>query len=229
MKEFEEIKRNLPNQPFSRELVCFIVFGSNVVNNNTNRMPDDIDVCIVVKNRTADLKQISAYIFSKFKKPDFRIYILDEINNNLNFVDVGIGVFAIEYFANGVTLYGENIFIEKQKLINKKKLKDSYLNKIFEYILRIRVAYLSKNVTQEYKMWHIDKYAIRLLIDILLYRGHIIYSDLKNFTKTNIYDLGRKHKIIKKDRKINFDDLENMYELFSEINQNVVRFHSKLS
>lgn len=228
MKEdFLNIQNDLPNQLFAKDLSCFIVFGSNVVNNNTGRIPDDVDVCVVVKNREADLEGITKYIFSSFKKPDFRIYFKDEIDSNLNFVDVGIGVFAMEYFATGLTLYGENIFVEKLETLDKEKLKESYLNKIFEYILRIRVNYLSPNFTEDEKHRHIDKYVLRLSIDILLYRGHIVYSELKTLSKNEIFDLCREHGIINKYRELNFEDSEEMYNLFNEINMNVIKFHTE--
>lgn len=226
-EEFTNVQNNLPKQSFADDISCFIVFGSNVVNNNTGRIPDDIDVCVVVKNRQADLDGITKYIFSSFKKPDFRIYFQDEIDSNLNFVDVGIGVFAMEYFAAGLTLYGENIFVEKLETVDKEKLKEAYLNKIFEYILRIRVNYFSPNFTPEQKKRHIDKYVLRLSIDILLYREHIVYSDLKTLTKNEIFDLCRQHGIINKYREIDFENIEDIYDLFNEINIGVVKFHSE--
>lgn len=224
--DFENVKLKLPDQPFSKDIVCFIVFGSSVTNHTMGMIPDDVDVCVVAKNRNADLLQISDFIFSSFKKPDFRIYFQDEINSNLPFMDVGIGVFAMEYFASGISLFGENIFIEKLSKISKSKLRESYLNKIFEYIIRIRVAYISKNFTHEYKMWHLRKYIIRLLIDILLYNGHIIYTDLKRLSKYDIIDLCKKYRILKKESVIDFENLENMWALFQEINLYVVGYHT---
>lgn len=225
-KDFESVKKNLPIQPFAKDLVCFVVFGSSVVNNNMGKVPDDVDICVVANNRETDLRQISQFIFASFKNPDFRIYFKDEIDSNLQFVDIGIGVFAMEYFANGIALFGENIFIKKLSTISKSKLKESYLNKIFEYIIRIRVAYITKTSTYAYKMWHIHKYVIRLLIDILLYNGYIVYNDLKKLTKYEIIDLCKKYRIIKKDTAIDFDNLEKMYELFQEINLYVVNAHT---
>lgn len=226
-KDFDGVKNNLLNQSFSKDLTCFIVFGSSVVNHNMGKVPDDVDICIVVNNRGADLHQISEFIFTSFKKPDFRIYFQDEIDSNLQFMDIGVGVFAMEYFANGTVLFGENIFIKKLSEVSRSKLKESYLNKIFEYILRIRVVYISKNINYEYKMWHIHKYVMRLLIDILLYHDYITYNNLKKLTKHKIIDLCRTRKIIKKDAIANFDDLEKMYELFQEINLYVVNVHAK--
>lgn len=224
--DFIKVKNDLPNQSFAKDLVCFICFGSSVVNNNMGKIPDDVDVCLVLNNRATDLHIISNFIFSSFEKPDFRIYFQDEVNSNLPFVDKGVGVFAAEYFANGISLYGENIFIRKSKELSRKKLKASYLNKIFEYIVRIREAHVSKNSTEEYKMWHIHKYIIRISVDILLYEGIIKYDELKNLTKYEIVKLSKKNGIVKEETFVDFDSLDNMYELFKEINLYVVNYHT---
>lgn len=225
--DFESVKQKLPEQLFAKDIVCFIVFGSSVTNHTMGMVPDDVDVCVVVKNRDADLLQISDFIFSCFKKPDFRVYFQDEIDSDLPFMDVGIGVFAMEYFASGVSLFGKNIFIEKLSKISRRKLRESYLNKIFEYIIRIRVAYISQNSTHEYKMWHLRKYIIRLSIDILLYNGHIVYADLKKLSKYDIINLCKKYGIIKTESGVDFENLENMYVLFQEINLYLVHDHSR--
>lgn len=224
--EFIKVKYDLPNQSFVKDLVCFICFGSSVVNNNMGKIPDDIDVCVVVNNRVADLHAISEFIFLSFNKPDFRIYFQDEIDSKLPFMDKGVGVFAAEYFANGISLYGENIFIRKSKELSRKKLKESYLNKIFEYIIRIREVHVSKNSTEEYKIWHIHKYVIRLSIDILLYEGAIKYDELKHLTKYKIVELCKKKGIVRGETLVDFDDADKMYELFREINLYVVRYHT---
>ena len=225
-KDFENVIKDLQIQPFTKDLVCFIVFGSSVVNHNMGKTPDDVDVCVVMSNREANLHQVSEFIFGSFEKPDFRIYFQDEIESNLQFMDKGVGVFAIEYFANGVTLFGQNIFINKLPTIDKAKLKESYLNKIFEYIIRIRGVYVSRNLTHEYKIWHIHKYVIRLAIDILLYNDYISYGHLRNLTKYDIIDLCKRYGIIKKDTNVDFDNLVKMYELFKEINLYIVNFHT---
>ncbi len=205
-EEFIKVKNDLPNQSFAKDLVCFICFGSSVVNNNMGKIPDDIDVCVVVNSRLADLHEVSEFIFKNFKKPDFRIYFQDEIDSRLSFMDKGVGVFAMEYFANGTSLYGENIFSRKSKELSRKKLKESYLNKIFEYIIRIREVHISKNSTEEYKMWHIHKYVIRLSIDILLYEGIIKYGDLKHLTKFEIIKYCKKNGIIQDETKVDFEE-----------------------
>ena len=39
--DFESVKINLPSQPFAKDLVCFIVFGSSVVNYNMSKSPSE--------------------------------------------------------------------------------------------------------------------------------------------------------------------------------------------
>ncbi len=223
---FERVEGELPNQPFAKDVVSFIVFGSSVFNANRSRKPDDVDVCVVVRDRTTDLKPVADYIFTVFEKPDFRIYFLDEVNSDLHFMDKGVGVFALEYFSHGRCLYGENIFIDKLKTAEKQRLKDSYLHKIFEYIIRIREAQIAKTSTPEYKSWHINKYIIRLLIDILLYNSYVTYADMKKMSPQEVVDMCKQHNIIRQDAEANFDDSEKMYGLFQEINNYVVAAHS---
>ncbi len=225
-KSFEAVKEELPLESFAKDLTSFIVFGSSIFN-YMGKAPDDVDVCVVVNNREADLQKISDYIFDSFAKPDFRIYFQDEVESNLSFMDKGIGVFAAEYFASGISLYGENIFVKKLKSINKRSLRQAYLNKIFEYIIRIRVAYFSRNSTPEYKMWHTLKYVIRLSIDILLFEGHIKYSDLSKVSKYSIIDLCKKYGIVRKETPVDFDSVEDLYSLYCEINKYVVSYHTK--
>lgn len=225
-KDFEAVRKELPLQSFASDITCFIVFGSSVVNYNMGKAHDDVDVCVVVNDRSADLDQVSNYIFDSFKKPDFRIYFKDEVDSNLPFMDKGVGVFAAEYFANGVSLFGENVFIEKLNQISKIKMKEAYLNKIFEYIIRIREVYISRISSDEYRMWHTFKYVIRLSIDILLYENRIVYSDLKKLSKHDIVNLCKKYSIIRNETKVDFDDLKNLYELFKEINLYIVNCHT---
>lgn len=225
-KSFKKTIDALPKQTFTKDLTCFIVFGSSVSNNVMEAKPGDVDVCVVVKNRNADLHAIVDFIFSQFKEPDFRIYFEDEVKSDLQFMDKGVGWFALEYFAHGIVLYGENIFIKKLATVDRARLKESYLNKIFEYIIRIREAYISKNSSNTYRLWHLRKYLIRLLIDILLYRDHIRYGDLAHLSKIDIINLGKKYTILGSKTTVDFNNLESMYGAYREINEHVVAHHS---
>lgn len=227
-ESFEKIGDLLPKQFFATDIECFLVFGSSVVNNTMGNSPQDVDVCVVVRNRTADLQSITEFIFKYFPGPDYRIYFLDELNSSLPFMDKGVGVFAMEYFADGVSLYGENIFINLLKNVDKNRLKESYLNKIFEYVIRIREVKHSLAYDGKYKLWHIHKYSMRLIIDILLYNEIIQYQDLKKNTKFELFELAKKFNIIPSDTVINFDSSISLYQLFDNVNLYLVNSHKAI-
>ena len=220
--EFSLVKELLAKQPFSKDLVCFIVFGSSVVNSNMGNAPQDVDVCVVVKNRNADLQSITEFIFKCFPGPDYRIYFQDEIDSRLPFMDKGVGVFAMEYFANGMSLFGDNIFINKLNEIDKNKIKESYLNKIFEYVVRIREVRYSLSFDGKYRFWHIHKYIIRLIVDILLYKGIISYKELTHKSKHDLLELSKINGIVSKDTVVNFDSSVSLYALYDEVNMYLV-------
>jgi len=223
---FDPIRLKLLNQKFLKDLDCFIIYGSSIKNVNFAHKPDDTDICIVANNRDIDLELLSEFIFDNFENPDFRVYFRDEVNSNLDFVEIGVGIFSLEYFANGFSLYGENVFKEKVSKMQKNKYIESHLNKIFEYFLRIRREYMSKNNTYEYKRRYVCKYVIRLLRSILLSGGHATYVQLQNITKEQVVDLSKKVGVIRLDFKVNFDSTKELYNLFQEINEYVVRKYS---
>ena len=216
--DFTTVKDLIPKQPFASDLISFIVFGSSVANSNTMSEPQDVDVCVVVRDRSADLQCITEFIFKCFPGPDYRIYFLDELQSGLPFMDKGVGVFALEYFADGLSLYGENIFINLLKDTNKEKLEESYLNKIFEYVIRIREVRHSLAYDGKYKLWHIHKYIIRLIIDILLYKDIFSYTELKSKTKFDLLEAAREQGFFQKELNVNFDSSSSLYLLYEQIN-----------
>lgn len=223
---FASIAEDIASQPFAPDVESFIVFGSNIWNQVMGATPGDTDICIVVNNRDTDLERITDFLFSRFTNPDYRIYFKDEVESDLQFMDKGVGVLALEYFSLGTVLYGENIFIEKLKRVNRAQLKESYLNKIFEYIVRIREAHFSKRNSIEYKHWHINKYIVRLLIDLLLYYDYISYPSLQHLTKQDIIERAKQAGILSQNTVVDFEDTHKLYAVFEEINKWVVAAHT---
>ena len=223
---FGAIRSKLLNQKFIKDIECFVLYGSSVKNINFDSKPDDTDICIVVNNRGMDLELLSEFIFDNFENPDFRVYFKDEVNSNLDFVEIGVGIFSLEYFANGFSFYGKNIFKDKMSKVEKSKYIESHLNKIFEYFLRIRREYMSKKNTYEYKRRYVSKYVIRLLRSILLSSDYTTYMQLQNLTKEQIVDFSKEARIIRNDFKVNFDSTKELYNLFEEINEYVVKKYS---
>lgn len=223
--DFETVKKLLSTQSFASDLECFIVFGSSVVNNTAINNPEDVDVCIVVRSRESDLQSITEFVFKCFPGPDYRIYFLDELGSQLPFMDKGVGLFAMEYFANGISLWGENIFVKLLETADREKIRESYLNKIFEYVIRIREVKYSLAHDGKYKLWHIHKYSVRLVIDILLYNGILKYENLKDKTKMDLFNMARDLGVFPEGFVVNFDSSNSLYELFDYINLYLVDEH----
>lgn len=223
---FKQIRQKLLQQKFIKDIECFILYGSCIKNVNFSRKPDDTDICIVANNRHIDLELVAEFIFDNFENPDFRLYFKDEIDSKLDFVEIGVGTFSLEYFAHGFSLYGKNSFQEKIENVDKGKYIASHLNKIFEYFLRIRREYMSKKNTYEYKRRYVSKYVIRLLRSILLATGITTYIQLQNLTKEQIVGIAKEAGIVRKDFIVNFDSTKELFSLFEEINEYVIRKYS---
>lgn len=220
--KFSQITAALEMQLFSKDISCFLVFGSGVFH-TSGTSPQDTDVCVVVKNRNADLQSITEFIFKHFNGPDYRIYFEDEVFSSLPFMDKGVGTFSLEYFSDGICLHGNNIFVEKLNSIDEYSLKQSYLNKIFEYIIRIREVRYSLVHDGKYKLWHIQKYLSRLIIDMLLYKNIIKYKDIKKYTRPDILTLAQTNNFFDKSIKIDYDSSNNLYLIYEQINEYLIR------
>ncbi len=223
---FRQIREKLLQQKFIKDIECFILYGSCIENVNFGIKPDDTDICIVANNRHVDLELVTEFIFDNFENPDFRVYFKDEVDSKLDFVEVGVGVFALEYFAHGFSLYGENPFKKKIKNVDKDKYTASHLNKVFEYFLRIRREYMSKKNTYEYKRRYVSKYVVRLLRSIMLATGLATYTQLQNITKEQIVNVAKGAGIVREDFVVNFDSTKELYHLFEEINEYVIKKYS---
>lgn len=215
--EIEKIKKDLAAQPFVDKIVTFLLYGSAVNNVSRERTIHDTDICIVLKDRETDLRIIADFLFDHFKEPDYTIYYKDEIDSSLPFRDRGVGWFAIEFFANGVLICGENIFQDKLKALNLADYRLSHLEKIFEYTLRIRNKYTDRNLNHNEKLRYMNKYVTRLLREILLFNGFSTYMTLENMEKNEIFDLGKNKNIIADDSEVNFFDIESLFKVFNEI------------
>lgn len=223
----EKIKENLLLTNFVDNILCFVVYGSSVNNHSYIRKSNDVDLCLVLKDRNVDLQEVSNFIYANFEKPDFTIYFQDEVESTMPFRDIGISYFCIEFFANGVLIHGKNIFKEKLLKLSKEKYKFGHIEKIFEYILRIRRGYYSKDFSsKEEKSNFLNKYTTRLLRGVLLYYEYCTYLELENMQQNKIYILVKKCKIINNKNDTIFSSDISMYKIFEEINLYIVKRNS---
>lgn len=220
--ELWEIRKRLMSEKIIKYIDCFIIYGSNIKNINQSYAPEDTDICIVINDRKIDLELLSEFLYNNFEKPDFTIYFRDEIDSKLPFTDKGAGVFSLEYFSHGFSLFGQNIFKDKLLALNKDKYIESHSNKIFEYILRIRNEYISKENSYQFKKRFINKYIIRILRSILLSSGAATYEQLQETSRDQLIDISKKENILSKTITANFDSPKEMYSVFEHINQYIL-------
>lgn len=206
------LKEEISVQTFCQDLECFIIFGSYVYSGSD---PKDVDICVVLNNRNADIQSVTNYIYSRFENPDITLYFKDELVSRVPFTDIGNGIYAIEYLSYGVAVYGDNFFRELLKKINKEKYKESLLQKAFEYVLRLRVIYYS-NKSEEEKKNYFYKYVFRLSKSLLLFLGED-YFDLMKLSNEEIVVLLNNRNIIKT-KKEGYNDLQSLFFLFEELN-----------
>lgn len=208
----EALQEELKKESFIESLECFIIFGSYVY---CNKDPNDVDICVVVKDRDANLELLSNYVCSKFENPDLTIYFKDELESGIPFADIGNGIFAVEYLSYGIPLYGENVFKSLLMNVDQSKYRESLLQKAFEYVLRLRVVYYSDKNT-EYKKNYFYKYVTRLAKSILLFLGSD-YSGLMTLSNKEVFGLLIEKGIIKRLGE-DTSDLDSLFKLFEELN-----------
>lgn len=223
-----EIRNKLLSEKIVKYIECFIIYGSSVKNLNTSYVPADTDICIVLNDRDIDLELLSEFLYNNFEKPDFTIYFRDEIDSSLPFTDKGAGVFSLEYFSHGFSIYGQNIFRDKLLTLDRSIYIESHLSKILEYILRIRNEYISKESSYQAKKRFINKYIIRILRSIFLSSGIANYEELHDLSKEQLIQLSIKENIIPQNTVANFDSVKEMFVLFESINHYVLDKDKKI-
>lgn len=213
----DEVRSNFLKEDFLESVSCFIIYGSSI-HRKGRGVPNDTDICIVLKSRSANLEQITSFCYKNFKNPQFTIYFEDEINSSLPFRDTGVGWFAMEFFSQGIAVYGENIFIKLLENVSHDDYRRSHLEKVFEYILRIRSTFFSQTVSSEYKLVHLNKYVTRLLRGIILFNGFLTYREVESMQQLEIYSFCKKCEILPGDSTVDRASLQSMYKIFEHAN-----------
>lgn len=205
---------------------CFIIFGS-LVNIPSLTLNKDIDFCIVLKSRDESLLiAVKKYINDHFIDPDVTIYYADELNSNLPFRDIGNGLFALEYLALGTLIYGINIFSQLLSKVSRQEYKKSLIEKIFDYILRIRRTYVIEKDEGD-KLNYIKKYLSRLLVDLMIYLDLESLSNLSSLTKEEIFERAIKFEILSMyyqslSDKDNTNEVAEYYGAFNQVTNKIL-------
>ena len=223
----EHLRSEVNNLSWKNNLNCIIIFGS-LINIPSLTLNKDIDLCIVLNNRDENsILKLRTFINEHFIQPDITVYFLDELNGKLPFRDIGNGIFALEYFATGKTIFGTNIFIELLTKASKEEFKKSLLDKIFDYILRIRKKHILENTTEE-RTRHINKYLVRLIVDILVYFDYETLTNLQYSKATDIIQKAKDAKLLfyEGDISLNLNSdgifkYEFLYELYVQVSMEI--------
>lgn len=219
--DIESIKNKLKEQDFLGNLHSFIIFGSSI---HKRTIANDTDICIVLERANDDTttKRIAEFIFNNFEKPDYAIFLKEEIESNLPFSSLGNGLFSLEYLSRGYCIHGENIFKKKIIGMDRSKYKESILIKSFEYILRLRLVYFSLKHDDQYKFIFFQKYLTRLVRMILLYEDHVTYDHVETFSRIELLELAKNLSIIKENYDFSNITLDDYYDIFKGVCKYIV-------
>ncbi|HXK35457.1 MAG TPA: hypothetical protein VJZ52_00185 [Candidatus Paceibacterota bacterium] len=150
-------------------IVSLIVFGSQAYQADDG--VNDEDFCLVLRERKQNDLTVIAEVFRKeFKNLDITVYYERELDGTLPFRDIGTGCFALHYFALGEAVIGKNIFIKKHQELPRKLYRQSLKEKMFDYLLRLRRAYIIYE-SKKKLVAYFRKYTARLLIDLMIYKN----------------------------------------------------------
>jgi hypothetical protein len=222
----DNLKNEISRLRCGDNVACFLLYGSIF---EKKEKINDTDIIVVLKDISLNSDELSDFIFRKFHNPDFHLYSLDEVDNNLSFFT---REYVLEYLAKGVSLYGENIFQKKFAEITKSQYLESILIRSIEHVQMVRKVYFSQKHTPEYKLSYVKKYSIRVARNILLFRGISDYVSLDALSPDQILELLKKNNLLtsKNDSFENSaNSLEHYYRIFCDISVNLINCKKELS
>lgn len=156
---------------------CVILFGSYI--NNPN--PKDIDLAIVTTHNNF-YNFINMIQYNKqLRKYDISLIKEEEINHHKNFYFGGHGIYLVESLRNGITLIGNNQFIDYPK-IYPNEIRKSIFERMKEYIYVLRKSYFNK--TAEKKFY--SRYEKMLKLSVFLLTNNYTFPEVLNITKKDI-------------------------------------------
>jgi len=217
------LKDEFEHMPWRDSVVCYLLFGS-LVNIPSLTLNRDVDLCFVLRSRSADvLGDVREYLHSRFVNPDVTVYYVEELDAPLPFRDIGNGLFALEYLALGTTIYGRNIFVDMLERASRVDYRRSLLEKIFDYVLRIRRCFLVER-DDAAKLAYVDKYLQRLIVDILLFREAASLASLSAMHREDVFTSGAKEGLFNQELLSTLtaadgrtEQLKASFQCFSEV------------
>lgn len=202
----------------AENIVSLVVFGSQV-NGTSSIQKNDYDFCLVLRKKRYDDLNLIKDIFNEFfSNLDITIYYENEIMSDLPFRDIGTGCFALNYLSCGEAIIGENIFQKEFKMVSKKLYQRALKEKMFDYVLRLRKAYIICDSKND-QMTFFEKYLARILLDLMIYDKPEDLKKMIKLSSSEIMALAVKNGIIRVDmsKKDSSDGMTTYLSLLDEV------------
>lgn len=203
-EELLRLQRDLSSLRCKNELVSVVIYGSTIY---ASSVANDLDIIIVVKKINSDLCELFDSLFKKYKNIDFNLYTYQEITNGLSYFT---REFKLEYQAEGICLFGENILKNEFNKISEYSYKRSILIRSLEHLQMVRKVYFSQSFDDTYKMKYLEKYFQRISKNILLFNSVGNHASINKLKTKEVVQKLIDEKIIINDLLIN--DMPNMHE-----------------
>lgn len=215
--KFKKLKIEISNLSCKDNICCFLLHGSILNQKKYN----DADIIIIVKDINKDVSEFFQLVFRYFKNPDFHIYSIDEIENDISFFT---RQYVMEYLAQAECIFGFNIFQSKFKKVTDLEYRSSILIRSIEHVQMVRKVYYSNKYDKEYKINYLKKYTIRLAKNILLFKRIYTYNYLSSLSYTQIKRLLIRNKLLEyRSLRLNSkNSLNNHYNIFCSLGNNLI-------
>lgn len=212
-EEFLRLKKEIQSFSFKENIVCLLLYGSIIFNDKNS---EDLDGIVVVKKVDSTLNDLFILLRGRYKKLDFNIYSYEEVVGNLSFYT---REFKLEYLAEGLCLYGENIFKDEFKKIDRYRYRHSILIRSIEHLQMVRQNYFNSS-SDDLKIKYLKKYFLRISKNILLFKGIENHTSVNNLNQDEIMEklvrLGMFNNIPGKSATESLDEIFNLFSLISE-------------
>jgi ADP-ribose pyrophosphatase YjhB (NUDIX family) len=183
----------------------------------------DTDLIVVVKDTSKDLSGLFVFLRSIFNNLDFHIYTESEVRNGVAFYS---REYVLEYLAQGISLYGKNIFPDLYKKVTRKQYQNSIYIRSVAHVQMVRKVFLSDKHTFDYKMKYLKKYIERLGKNILLMLGVYDYDALDRISTDLLLKELESRELIKNVSIEGFNQLKPLefyYYIFCSLADNLVK------
>lgn len=183
-KVLTQLRKELALLPSSGNIKCFLLYGS--IFKKKQAEIKDTDIIIILNDVSANVDDLFTFIYKNFPNPDFHLYSMDEIENDVSFFT---REFVLEYLSKAFCLYGENVLIDTFQSVTNQQYKESLFIRSIEYVQMVRKVHYSEKYELSYKQSFQKKYVVRLSRSILLFKGLVSYDELDTLSDDQILDL----------------------------------------